>query len=292
MKTRYRLGRFYICNYENNLLETITIKSKYCFGITGLLAFLNNRLHGCLPRYSIGYSVADFTTIEFYLNEYNKFYDFHCVLNSFMDFEFYSDNSYESQEEEFKDALYSIIHPIHSVMHPIPQRFYSVPVIGPNKNNMEIKSIGIDDMYPSLYERGIYMNNLNREQPIDWAHPMKIKNSLSPKKIIYSGNKTIVIWEDDVKTIVSLAEGDQYDPYLAFCAALAKRVYGSTSAAKRIIDKKTSINKKTKPVVKLNFDDDIFKNSSDAKQAFDELSKKVRDVIGALNKNWRVNEDE
>lgn len=186
------------------------------------------------------------------------------------------------------------------------QYFYSVPVIGPNKNSMEIKNIGIDNMYPSLYERRtnnmnsgnefIFVRNMEDARKYALMEPKLTSdlviqrnvffNQITPKKIIYSGNKTIVIWEDGVKTIVSLAEGDQYDPYLAFCAALAKRVYGSTSATKRIINKKSSINKKTKPI------HNIIEIPLDSKQAFDELSKKVRDVIRSLNKNWRDNENE
>lgn len=58
-----------------------------------------------------------------------------------------------------------------------------------------------------------------------------------PERIIFSELKTIVIWNDGTKTIVSCAEYDEYDEYDAFCAALAKKMFGSTSAAKRYLSK-------------------------------------------------------
>lgn len=64
----------------------------------------------------------------------------------------------------------------------------------------------------------------------------------TPKKVIYSGGKTIVIWPDDSKTIVSCGDGDQYDEYAGFCAALAKKIFGSTSAAKRVMNKNKKVD--------------------------------------------------
>lgn len=60
-------------------------------------------------------------------------------------------------------------------------------------------------------------------------------------KIIYSGNKTIVLWKDKTKTIVSCAEGETYDEFDGFTAALAKKIYGSTCAVKREIRKHKQI---------------------------------------------------
>ena len=59
--------------------------------------------------------------------------------------------------------------------------------------------------------------------------------SLGVKQVIFSGPKTIVFWLDGTKTIVSCGEGDNNDPYAGFCAAVTKRVFGSTSQAKKIL---------------------------------------------------------
>lgn len=60
------------------------------------------------------------------------------------------------------------------------------------------------------------------------------------QRIIYSGNKTIVLWEDGSKTVVGCSEGEAYDEFDGFTAALAKKIYGSTCAVKREIRKKSS----------------------------------------------------
>lgn len=70
----------------------------------------------------------------------------------------------------------------------------------------------------------------------------KDMQKFTPKKLIYSGGKTIVIWPDNSKTIVSCGDGDQYDEYAGFCAALAKKIFGSTSAAKRIMNKNKKVD--------------------------------------------------
>lgn len=58
-----------------------------------------------------------------------------------------------------------------------------------------------------------------------------------PERVIFSGDKTIVFWKDGGKTIVSCAEGQPFDEYTGFVAALAKKVYGSTSRVKKILKK-------------------------------------------------------
>ena len=60
------------------------------------------------------------------------------------------------------------------------------------------------------------------------------KDELIVKKIIHSGRCTIVIWEDGSKTIVKQSADDDWDEYAAFCAAFCKKIFGSTSAVKRI----------------------------------------------------------
>lgn len=62
-----------------------------------------------------------------------------------------------------------------------------------------------------------------------------------PKKIIYNESKgvTVVLWEDGTKTVVKCSENNQRDLYNAYCAAFAKKCYGTNSALKREIDKLT-----------------------------------------------------
>ena len=46
---------------------------------------------------------------------------------------------------------------------------------------------------------------------------------------------TIVYWADGEKTVVKCMDTDTFDPMAGFCAALAKKVYGSTGTVKQII---------------------------------------------------------
>ena len=55
------------------------------------------------------------------------------------------------------------------------------------------------------------------------------------KKHIYHGPATIVYWADGEKTVVKCMDADTFDPMAGFCAALAKKVYGSTGTVKQII---------------------------------------------------------
>jgi hypothetical protein len=56
------------------------------------------------------------------------------------------------------------------------------------------------------------------------------------KKIIFSGPKTIVLWTDGTKTIVSMSKDElRFDPEAAFCAAYTKKMFGSNSKIKRVI---------------------------------------------------------
>lgn len=53
----------------------------------------------------------------------------------------------------------------------------------------------------------------------------------------------VVVWTDGDKTMVKRSEKDPDDIYMAFTAALAKKVYGSNSAIKRLINKKENEHK-------------------------------------------------
>lgn len=58
---------------------------------------------------------------------------------------------------------------------------------------------------------------------------------IEPKKIIKSGDRTIVFWKDDTKTIVKRSDDTADDLYSAFTAALAIKIYGSNSQVKKIL---------------------------------------------------------
>lgn len=73
---------------------------------------------------------------------------------------------------------------------------------------------------------------------------------LDVKKIIFSGPKTIVLWSDGTKTIVSMSKDElRFDPEAAFCAAYTKKMFGSNSKIKRIIEQKSNFEEYTKAAI-------------------------------------------
>ena len=62
--------------------------------------------------------------------------------------------------------------------------------------------------------------------------------SFGVTRIIFNGPATIVFWDNGDKTIVKRNEKDPQNDYNAFCAALAKHIYGTNSALKSMIEKK------------------------------------------------------
>lgn len=60
---------------------------------------------------------------------------------------------------------------------------------------------------------------------------------LKPKKIMFNYPATIVFWEDGTKTVVKCETWIEPDLYNAFCAALAKKIFGSSSHLKKVIEK-------------------------------------------------------
>ena len=81
--------------------------------------------------------------------------------------------------------------------------------------------------------------------------PMDAVGALTPTKIIFSGTKTIVFWPDGTKTMLSRMEGQEQDEYYAFCAAVVKKMFGSTPKAKKFLEsvavRPEPKPKKTKP---------------------------------------------
>ena len=70
----------------------------------------------------------------------------------------------------------------------------------------------------------------------------------TPKKIIVNEDSevTVVMWDDNTKTIVKCSGADQYDPYAAYCAAFAKKCYDTNSQLKKTIENLTVVQESKK----------------------------------------------
>lgn len=63
----------------------------------------------------------------------------------------------------------------------------------------------------------------------------------TPKRILKSGNRTIVFWEDGTKTMVKRSKKEADNLYSAFTAALAIKIFGTNSKLQRMIKRKTEV---------------------------------------------------
>ena len=68
--------------------------------------------------------------------------------------------------------------------------------------------------------------------------------SYDPDVIYKNGRSTAVKWEDGTVTTVKLAEGEPECDYNAFTAALAIKAIGNNSRIRKILQKKTVVQKK------------------------------------------------
>ena len=60
-----------------------------------------------------------------------------------------------------------------------------------------------------------------------------MRNLLQPRKVLKVGRVTVVFWSDGSSTAVKCGESEIPDDYVAFCAALGKKIFGSNTALKR-----------------------------------------------------------
>ena len=55
-------------------------------------------------------------------------------------------------------------------------------------------------------------------------------------RVIFSDPATIVFWADGEKTVVKTCEHDRFEPYVGFAMACMKKMFGSTSRAKSVME--------------------------------------------------------
>lgn len=114
-------------------------------------------------------------------------------------------------------------------------------------NKPDIKSIWTD--HYRVFTKPDTVITVNSGRGIGWISdiPRPKLPTPTPTKVIYNGNKTIVLWDDGDKTIVSCGDDEEFDNYTGFLAALAKKLYGSTSRAKKMVRRVTDDQRKPKP---------------------------------------------
>ena len=104
-----------------------------------------------------------------------------------------------------------------------------------------------------------------------------------PCRILKSGDRTIVFWPDGEKIIVKRAVDEPDNDYAAFTAALGIKLFGSNSALKRMIERKT-VQQKPKEKKKDTAVPDMDSQTKLAEKAFRAFGEAVgRGIRKALN---------
>jgi hypothetical protein len=111
----------------------------------------------------------------------------------------------------------------------------------PTKNT-NISSVSVNNNgYTYRVSGGIPFIEMNSEINNDFwdllvGKPANKSKPATPsvKRIVYHDPATIVFWQDGTKTVVKCMDGEPFEKYAGFCAALAKKVFGSTSKAKKV----------------------------------------------------------
>lgn len=107
-------------------------------------------------------------------------------------------------------------------------------------NNHEIENAIRDGGY-TKFQRDIIKGFLLRNGLLSNTKLEEVRNIRrdlrpSPKKVIYNGPATIVIFEDGSKTVVKLQEGETMDREKAVYAAICKRMFGSNKNRSNWLD--------------------------------------------------------
>ena len=102
-------------------------------------------------------------------------------------------------------------------------RPYTNAVAKYSENDVK-RTIELFDEFINKEELGMNVTKVNKQQEEELkeyyvATPM----SYRPKRIIFNGPATIVIWQDNTKTVVKCGGNEEYDKKLAFKYALHKR---------------------------------------------------------------------
>lgn len=83
-------------------------------------------------------------------------------------------------------------------------------------------------LVPKMEDKPAPSTNTKSENAADFA---------SIKQVIFNNNATIVVWFDDVKTVVKCQKGDTFDKEKGLAMAICKRLYGNESNFNNLIKK-------------------------------------------------------
>ena len=114
---------------------------------------------------------------------------------------------------------------VEAIYDPGAERKLTIEMV-PNYQKTE------EEMYVKRDIESCYKLYETRKENVN---PYEVKQIIFNKK----KNATTVLWADGTAAVVKKKEDDPWDEQAAFAQALAKKVYGSTSSVRKIVEKKS-----------------------------------------------------
>ena len=99
-----------------------------------------------------------------------------------------------------------------------------------------------EPMFRHLVERGLTINIPKSKEDVDSdAQAYDVPNTHQVpfiRQVIFdeASKTTVVLWFDDDKTVVRCGEGETFDRYTGFMAAICKKMFGGTTTAKKLMN--------------------------------------------------------
>lgn len=93
----------------------------------------------------------------------------------------------------------------------------------------------IDDCrYANCFRRSVPVSEYAEHGGVLPQFPRQ-KKPPRPTQIYFHDKHTTIVWDDGESTTVTCGDGETYDKYMAFCAAVCKRMFGSASHIRKMI---------------------------------------------------------
>lgn len=127
-------------------------------------------------------------------------------------------------------------------LYPKEERLYTTTTgaFGESLSNVHCSSTYTLELRPNQL---VNMSELSTRKPEgeEETDPMERVTIPMPTKILRNGRATVVYFADDTKVVVKLPEGVEDCDYNAFCAAIAKKMFGTNTRIKRKMEQITQV---------------------------------------------------
>lgn len=172
------------------------------------------------------------------------------------------------------------------------------------------RGVSFDKLEKTLREMGIFLTEIRQDSyndyaeiickvnPIDWyisldkkGTPAKKKDSkLRPKKVIFSGPATTILWTDGTKTTVKCQSEDVWSDEVGIAMCYLKKAFGNKGNYNNIFRKAMKVavvqTKKENLTSSTAIEGDSFYSSAldSMKRNIDEINDFMKDAADALDK--------